>query len=164
MTMKRLLMAAVVLSLTGCATVPPLIHDVQSRSTFNAEYVVLVESVKEFFVKENIPVKTADDNTGMIEADETKVPYEGFQYRSDYCDCGTLGGLYVYHEILGMFKVYIKEEDENTTSVDIDAAYRASLWRYRTFIGWAACQSRGYMENKLITYLHDSLKENKKDK
>ena len=164
--MKRLLMAAVVLSVTGCATVPPLIQDedVQSRTTLNAEYVVLVDTVKEFFDKEDIPVKTGEDNSGVIEAEETKIPYEGFQYRSDYCDCGAPGGLYVYHEILGKFKVFIKEEDENTTTIDIDAAYRASLWRHKTFIGWVACQSRGYMENKLIAYLHASLKKNKDDK
>jgi len=161
-TMKRWLLVAICFFIAGCATVPPVMHDVQSTGTFNAKYEGIAGPVKEFFDKEKIPVKKGTDDRGMIETEEMKVPYEGFQYVSDYCDCGALGGLYVYHEILGKFNAVIKETDNSNTTMHISASYKASLWWHDTFIGWVECQSKGYIEGKLIAYVNDALNRKKK--
>lgn len=160
--MKRLLIVAMSFFIAGCATVPPLLHDVQSTGTFNAKYDRTAGSVKEFFKKEKIPVKEGTDNSGLIETEEIKVPYEGFQYLSDYCDCGAPGGFYVYHAMLGKFNTFIKETDDGKTTMHISAAFKASLWWHDTFVGWVACQSKGYIESKLIEHVNAALNKQMK--
>ncbi len=160
--MKIWLLIALCFFVVSCVTVPPVLHDVQSTGTFNAKYDGISGPVKEFFDKEKIPVRKGTDDPGMIETEEIKVPYEGFQYLSDYCDCGALGGLYVYRDILGKFSTSIKETDNSKTSIHISASYRASLWFNDTFIGWVECQSKGYIEGKLIGYVNAVLEKSKK--
>lgn len=155
--MKRLLLAAVYFIIAGCATVPPVLHDIKSTETFDAKYNGVAVSVKEFYDKEKMPVKKGIDDSGLIETEEIKVPYEGFQYLSDYCDCGAPGGLYVYHEILGKFSASIKETDNSKTTIHIAASYKASLWWNDTFIGWVECQSKGHIESKLIEHVNAAL-------
>ncbi len=155
--MKRLFLVAMYIFIAGCATVPPVLHDVQSTETFDAKYNGITGSVKEFFDKENIPVKKGSEDPGLIETEDIKVPYEGFQYLSDYCDCGALGGFYVYHEILGKFTVSIKETDNSKTTIHVGASYKASLWWHDNFIGWVECQSKGYVESKLIEHVNAGL-------
>lgn len=161
-TMKGLFIVAMCFFIAGCAAAPPVLHDVRSDGAFDAKYDWTVRSVKEFFEKEKIPVIKGNDDSGLIETEEIKVPYEGFQYSSDYCDCGAPGGLYVYREILGKFSAFLKKTDDGKTAVHIGASYRASLWRYDTFIGWVECQSKGYVENKLIEHVNTALNKDVK--
>ncbi|MEW6603001.1 MAG: hypothetical protein AB1499_18665 [Nitrospirota bacterium] len=160
--MKRVLLLAMCLILAGCATVPPVMRVVPSTETFNARSGVVVDSVNDFFKNENIPVRKGSEHSGIVETEEVKVPYEGFEYVSDYCDCGTLGGLYVYHGILGAFRAYVKETDNSRTTLHIESSFRASLWLNDTFMGWVVCQSKGYFESKLIKHVNDALKKKTK--
>jgi len=157
--MKRFLLFAILFSIAGCATLPPVMHYVESTATFDAKSGVVFESVTQYFDKENIPVKKDSKVPGLIETEEIKVPYEGFEYVSEYCDCGSPGGLYVYHDILGIFTTFIQEADNGRTSIHIVASYRASLWLNNTFYGWVVCQSRGHVESRLIGHIIADLKK-----
>ncbi len=161
--MNKAVMAVLLLITVGCVTVPPLIHEVPPGKTYDSEAVGIVASVNQFFNKENIPVKILDNVSGIIATEEIKVPYTGFQYLSDYCDCGFLGGLYVYHDMVGKFGVIVRQKDNSATAVDIKADFKASLWKYKKFIGWVECQSKGYIESKLIDHLNASFKQKKQE-
>jgi len=91
-----------------------------------------------------------DRKSGFLITKEFNVPYEGFQYKSIYADCGQLAGLYVYNEIIGQYELLISESEDNSTTLRIIPHYRASLWLGKSFKGWIQCQSRGYVENLLI--------------
>lgn len=160
--MKRILLVAILFSIAGCATLPPVMHSVQSTATFDANSGDVFDSVNEYFDKEKIPVKKKSGDSSLLETEEIRVPYEGFDYLSDYCDCGAPGGFYVYHEILGIITTFIQEADEGKTSMHIVASYRASLWLNDTFIGWVVCQSKGHIESRLIKHVNTDLKKRKK--
>ena len=143
--------------IAGCATMPPITHDIKSEETYNAPFDKVWEPAINYFNNKNIPVRATDQASGIIESGEVKIPYDSFVYYSEYADCGTLGGLYVYHDILGKITVYLKKLDTNKTSVQIVTDYRASLWTGNNFKGWTVCQSKGYIEKSFLEYLNSTV-------
>ena len=103
-----------------------------------------------FLEAEVSAIDTADKKSGYLKTKEFTVPYNGFQYQSKYADCGKLGGLNVYHEIIGYYEIFITESDEKKTTVRTLPHYRASLWSGKDFKGWVPCESRGYVEQLLM--------------
>ena len=157
--MRKLFLLAIFILIMGCATVPPLIRDIKSQQIAKANYNRVWLPVNNFFSERDIPIKSISMEAASLETEAIKIPYEGFAYESDYCDCGTLGGIYVYREILGTFNVTIKGINKNTTDVTIKADYRAALWAGNTFRGWVRCQSKGFVEKAFFNKLSSVFQE-----
>jgi len=157
--MRKLFQLSIFILVLGCATLPPLIQDVESIQQVKANFNRVWVPVNNFFSERNIPVKSVSMEAGSLETEAIKIPYESFAYKSDYCDCGTLGGIYVYREILGTFHVSIKGINKSTTAVTITADYRAALWEGNTFKGWVRCQSKGFVEKTFFQMLSSVFKE-----
>ncbi|MBI5055788.1 MAG: hypothetical protein HZB61_04140 [Nitrospirae bacterium] len=162
--LNRLYIVTVFLLISGCVTVPPIQHDLQAEEKYAAVYGDVWQLVTGFLSDENISVKTGNKESGAILTSEVEVPYEGFQYVSDYCDCGRLGGLYVYHEIKGEYKIQISRLAEKVAAIRIDSRYRASLWLGEDFVGWVPCESKGYFEKKLFEQLTSKFKTYQEEK
>ncbi len=159
--MKKLSLFIISFFLIGCAAVPPATYNFQSRKTYDAAYDKVLASITGF-LNENIPSIPEKEESGIITVEDVKIPYKGFYYESDFCDCGKLKGLYVYHEILGTFNISLKKIEDKKTSVEVIANYRASMWSGKTFKGWVTCQSKGYFEQNLFKHLDSVLKVRKK--
>jgi hypothetical protein len=158
--MRKLFQLSIFILVIGCATLPPLIQDVESLRRVKANFNRIWVPTNNFFNERDIPVKSVIIEAGSLETEAIKIPYEGFNYESDYCDCGTLGGIYVFREILGTYTVTIKGINRNTTDVTMKADYRAALWAGNTFKGWVRCQSNGHMEEAFFKKLSSTFKEN----
>jgi hypothetical protein len=143
--------------LTGCATVPPAKHDFQSIMIYNASYDKVWKQLLSFFKDREITLPIAEKESGLIVTEELKIPYRGFAYQSDYCDCGRPGGFYVFHEIIGKINVIVKKLSEDKTSVEVSTNYRASKWLGSNFKGWVMCESKGFAEKRILTYLESHL-------
>ncbi|UCH82332.1 MAG: SPOR domain-containing protein [Nitrospiraceae bacterium] len=150
---KKVLFIVITLLVTGCVSALPMKHEYKSREIFPLPFDQVWTLSSNFLEKNVSPVKIADKKSGLLESREFKVPYYGFQYASEYTDCGKLGSLYVYHEIIGHYEIFISELDENRTSVRIIPDYRASLWLGKSFKGWVNCRSRGYVEQSFVDNL-----------
>ncbi len=149
--LNKLAYFIVFILVTGCATILPMNHEFKSHENFPAPYNKVWNLSNNFLSKKVSPIKTEDIKSGFLETKEFKVSYEGFQYKSKYADCGQLAGLYVYHEIVGQYQIYISELAANRTTLRIVPNYRASLWLGKSFKGWVQCESRGHIENLLIS-------------
>ncbi len=159
--MKKLSLFTIFFLLIGCATIPPATYNFQSQKTYDATYDVVLAPIISF-LNEDIPSMPAKEEAGVITVADVKIPYKGFYYESDFCDCGKLKGLYVYHEILGTFNISLKKLEDKKTSVEVIANYRASLWSGKTFKEWVTCRSKGYFEQNLFKHLDSVLKVRKK--
>jgi hypothetical protein len=157
--MRKLFVLSIFILIMGCATVPPVIRDIESKQITKANYNRVWLPVNKFFDERDIPIKSISMEEGSLETEAIKIPYEGFAYESDYCDCGALGGIYVYREILGTFNVTIKGITKSTTTVTMKADYRAALWAGNTFRGWVMCQSKGFVEEAFFQKLNLIFKE-----
>jgi hypothetical protein len=154
----------VLILVTGCASVLPMKHEFKSHETFPIPFNDVWKLSSNFLETKVSAIDTADKKTGFLKTKEFTVPYSGFQYQSKYADCGKLGGLNVYHEIVGYYEIFISESDENRTTVRTVPHYRASLWSGKEFKGWVPCQSRGYVEQLLIDDLRTQVKESRPKK
>jgi hypothetical protein len=148
--LKRVPLLIVLILVTGCATILPMKHDYKSQENFPVPFNKVWNLSNNFLARNVSAIETADRKPGFLLTKEFNVPYEGFQYKSIYADCGQLAGLYVYHEIIGYYELYISESADNKTTLRIMPHYRASLWLGKSFKGWIQCQSRGYVEKLLI--------------
>jgi hypothetical protein len=151
----------VLILVTGCVTTLPMKHEIKSHETFPIPFNDIWKLSSNFLETKVSAIETADINTGFLKTKEFTVPYNGFEYQSKYADCGKLGGLYVYHEIIGYYEIFISESDENRTTVRTIPYYRASLWYGKKFKGWVPCQSRGYVEQLLIDDLRTQIEESR---
>jgi hypothetical protein len=151
----------VLILVTGCVTTLPMKHEIKSHETFPIPFNDIWKLSSNFLETEVSAIETADKKAGFIKTEEFNVPYEDFQYQSKYTDCGKLGGLNVYHEIVGYYEIFISESDENRTTVRTVPHYRASLWSGKKFKGWVTCQSRGYVEQLLIDDVRAKIKESR---
>jgi hypothetical protein len=122
--LKRVPYCIIFILVTGCVTALPVKHEYKSREIFP------------------VPFNEIWD-----------VPQSGFQYQSEYTDCGNLGGFYTYHKIVGYFEIFISETEDNSTSVRTIPHYHASLWLGKSFKGWIPCQSKGYIEQLFMDEL-----------
>lgn len=161
--MKKILLFIVVIFLTGCVTTKPATYNFQTEKVYEAAYQKVLTKIISFSGDSRIQLKQSEKDPELIASEEVKIPYIGFLYESAYCDCGTLGGLYVYHEILGKVNVYLKNLEDDKTSVEVVARYRASKWLGNNFKEWVTCQSKGYFEESLFKYLDESLVIKPKD-
>jgi hypothetical protein len=91
-TMRKLFLLSIFILIMGCATLPPLMQDIESQQIAKANYKRVWLPVNKFFNERDIPIKSISMEAGSLETEAIKIPYEGFAYGSDYCDCGTLGG------------------------------------------------------------------------
>jgi uncharacterized protein YceK len=154
----------ITLTLSGCSTTPPLKHDFQSMDVFEAPFDIVWQAMKGFFEDRDIPLMTVEKDSGTIVTEELKIPYEGFNYYSKYCDCGTLGGLYVYREMIGKIYVSVVKQDDEHTFVKVSTNYRASKWLRDNFKGWVVCESRGYAEGTVLGFIKAEVEKFKKKK
>jgi len=161
--LKKICLLVLILLLTGCATVPPAKHDFQSGKIYKKPYDDVWKHAALFFKDRDIPLKTIEKASGTIVTEEMKIPYRGFLYESDYCDCGRLSGLYVYHEILGKFSIIVKKLAGAKTSVQVNANYKASKWLGKNFKGWVICESKGHAEKILLEHLDSALEGQEKE-
>ena len=161
---KKVFLFILIVILTGCATLPPLQHEIQTEETYPVLYDDLWEPMSSFFVNRVAAVETVDKESGILKTKEFSVPYESFRYRSEYTDCGAPGGLYVYRHIIGHFELRVSETEEDFILVKISPHYRASLWLGNSFEGWVTCQSKGYVEKLLFDDLRLKLKDSPKVK
>ncbi len=136
----------VLILVTGCVTAVPVKHEIKTHEHFPVPFNTIWSLSTDFLETKVADIETADKKSGFIKTAEFNVPHEGFQYQSKYADCGKLGGLYVYHDIIGFYEIYISELDANSSMVSTIANFRASLWLGNKFKGWIPCQSRGYIE------------------
>lgn len=157
--MRKFLQVLIFLLIAGCATLPPVIRDIKTQQIVKANYNRVWVPVNSFFNERKIPVRTVSIPDGSLETETVKIPYENYAYESDYCDCGTLGGIYVYREITGTYNVTIKGITKSTTSVTLNADYRAALWAGNTFSGWVRCQSKGLVEKAFFEKLSSVFQE-----
>ncbi len=149
----------VIVFMTGCVTALPMKHEYTSRETLPLPFDDVWELSSNFLEQNVSAIDTADKKSGYIITKEFNVPYNGFQYQSEYADCGQLGSLYVYHEIVGNYEIFISPLEDNRSSIRIIPDYRASLWIGKSFKGWVPCQSRGYFEQLLVNDLRTKKKE-----
>jgi hypothetical protein len=157
--LKRAPYCIVFILVTGCLSALPLKHEYKSYENFPVPLNEVWE-LSSNFLEENVSaIDTADKQSGFLKTKEFNVPYSGFQYQSEYADCGKLGGLYTYHKIVGHYEIFISESKENRTVVSTIPHYRASLWLGKSFKGWIPCQSRGHVEQLLMDYLRTKNKE-----
>jgi len=156
---RKLYYLSICILLMGCATLPPVIREIKSEQTIKANFNRVWMPINIFFRDREIPVKNVSTAGGKLETESVKIPYEGYAYKSDYCDCGTLGGIYVYREILGTYTVTVKGVNKSTTEVTFEADYRASLWSGNTFLGWVRCESKGIVEEAFFQNLSTTLQE-----
>ncbi len=157
--LKRLPYCIVFILVTGCVSALPMKHEYKSADNFPVPLNEVWE-LSSNFLEENVSaIDTADKQSGFLKTKEFNVPHSGFQYHSEYADCGKLGGLYTYHKIVGHFEIFISESEENRTVVSTIPHYRASLWLGKSFKGWIPCQSRGHVEQLLMDYLETKNKE-----
>ncbi len=148
--LKRFLYFIVFILVTGCVTALPMKHVYKSQEIFPVPFNEIWE-VSNNFLEENVAaIDTADKKSGFLKTKEFDVPQSGFQYQSEYADCGNLGGLYTYHKIVGYYEIFISETEENSTAVRIIPHYHGSLWLGKSFKGWIPCQSKGYVEQLLM--------------
>jgi len=147
--LKRVPPLIVFILVASCATMP-MKHEYKSEETFPVPFNKVWNLSNNYLVATVSAIDTADKKAGFLKTKDFKVPYEGFQYTSKYADCGHLGGLYVYREIVGHYEIYISESEDNSTTLRTFPYYRASLWLGNNFKGWIQCQSRGYIETLLI--------------
>ncbi len=148
--LKKVHYFIILMLVSGCVTAPPMTHEYRSNDNFPIPFNEAWELSNNFLTENVSAIDTADRKSGYIKTEEFNVPYEGFQYQSEYADCGTLGGLYVYHKIIGYYEIFIYESETNLTVVSAIPHYRASLWLGKSFKGWVPCRSRGYIEQLLM--------------
>ncbi len=151
---KRLFLLSILLIVAGCATLPPIKHEIKTRETYTATYEKFWEQANESVKGVIAEIEKADKKTGVIRTKEFKTPYEGFQYISEFADCGEPGGLYVYRDIIGYFDISISEIEENKVYLQANAHYHAPMWFGNSFKGMVVCQSRGYLEKLLFDHVH----------
>jgi len=156
--MKKFPVFLIIFILAGCATTSPLKYYYQSEGTYDAAYDEVFDVAVSFINETTMTIKTAEISSGTVVSEEFKVPYEGFLYKSSYCDCGSLSGLKTYHEIIGKFYVYIENLENDKISVHVETEYRASLWSGKDFKGWVDCVTKGYLEQAFFRSLHSGLR------
>lgn len=161
---KKLFFLAVLLLGAGCITLPPIQHKIKTGTVYSVPYEKIWEMAGESVIRKIAEVEKSDKQSGLIRTKEFKVPYKGFQYVSEYADCGEPGGLYVYREIIGYFDIIISEKAANKVSVKAIAHYRAPMWLGSKFKGIVTCQSKGLVERRLFEDIQLSFKDNKKYK
>ncbi len=148
--LKRMLHIVVFILAASCVTAVPAKHDFKTHEHFPIPFNERWSMSTDFLETNVADIKTADKKAGFIKTAEFNVPHEGSQYQSKYADCGKLDGLYVYHDIIGFYEIYISEWDKNSSVVSTIPNFRASLWLGNEFKGWVPCQSRGYVEQLFI--------------
>ena len=148
--LKRVPSLIVFILVAGCATILPMKHEFKSEETFPVPFNKVWNLSNNYIEATVSDIEVADSKYGFIKTKEFNVPYEGFQYKSIYADCGQLAGLYVYREIVGHYEIFISESEDNKTTLRTFPYYRASLWLGNSFKGWIECQSRGHIETSLI--------------
>ncbi len=162
--LKRLPYIVVLILVTGCVTIPPTKHEYKSHENFPVSLNKVWNLSSNFLAEKVAAIDTADKKSGFLKTKEFNVPYEGFQYKSIYADCGELAGLYVYRKIIGHYDIFISESEDNRTTLRTFPHYRASLWLENNFKGWVQCQSRGYVEKLLINNIWANIRKSLPEK
>jgi hypothetical protein len=160
--MKKAVCILIAVFLTGCATTKPSTYDLEPQKTFSASYNEVWQIMNRFFEDREISLHTAEREAGIIVTEELTIPYRGFLYYSEYCDCGKLSGLSVFREIVGKFTVVAKKYDDTTTFVRLNTSYRASQWTRDMFEGWVLCTTKGHMEKAFFDGIESALKAREK--
>ena len=157
--LKRAPYCIVFILVTGCVTSLPMKHEYKSREIFPVPFNEIWELSSNFLEENVAAIDTADKKSGFLKTKEFDVPQSGFQYQSEYADCGNLGGLYTYHKIIGYYEIFISETEENSTAVRTIPHYHASLWLGKSFKGWIPCQSKGNIEQLFMDELRAEIKK-----
>jgi hypothetical protein len=160
---KNLFLFAALLLLAGCITLPPIQHKIKTEEVYSVRYGAIWKLASDSAVRTIADVKKADKKSGLIRTKEFRAPYKGFQYISEYADCGEPGGMYVYRGIIGYFDIVVSEKGEDKVSVTANAHYRAPMWKGSSFRGMVVCQSRGHVEKLFFQNLRLSLRDYKED-
>ncbi len=157
--LKRLPYFIVLIFVTGCVSALPMKHKYKSHENFSVPFNEIWKLSNNIIEERVSAIDVVDIKSGFLKTEEFNVPYEGFQYQSKYADCGKLGGLYVYHRIIGYYEIFISESEDNRTVVSTIPHYRASLWLGNSFKGWVPCQSKGYVEQLLLDDLRAKIQK-----
>jgi hypothetical protein len=159
---NKLCLLSVLLIVTGCITLPPIQHEIKTETVYRVPYGRIWEWANESVAKKIAEIENADKKSGHIRTKKFKAPYKGFQYISEFADCGEPGGLYVYREITGYVDIIISDKDVNEVFVKVIAHYSAPMWLGSNFKGTVTCQSKGHVEKLLFEDLQLLVKDNKK--
>jgi hypothetical protein len=139
----------------GCATPQ---RPVDTSRTFDMPYDEVWSAVGSFFAEKGMHVRTADKKAGLIVIDGSQIPFTADKddydkaIKSDYCSCPKPLRTTAQRELMGDFKVHVKNTVQSPT-VEIKAVYKTSEWVGPKFAGWARCESSGYLEEALLIHI-----------
>jgi hypothetical protein len=144
-----LLMATGFSCLAGCATFPPPKEAIPSTRIYGQSSNEVWDAVLASLAERDIRVTSMDKDSGRIVAEDGTIDlrqYELGRYDSKYCFCGSPGQYHVFKGLAGEYTISVTRVNENRTSVNIDASYRASQYADDRLAGWLPCFSKGVFE------------------
>lgn len=154
---KSILLILVVMvglgTIVGSSGAPPAKYSFQSSVEYDKSFDEVWEAIIASFAASNIPIKTIEKNSGIIVSDEMKVPFTIKPvaiYESDYCDCGSPQGLTVFKEMYGSYNIFVRRFSSDRVSVQINTLFKAIVGDMNHIYGSNPCNSKGFLEAKLL--------------
>ncbi len=136
----RMITAALVLSLSGCATAPQT-YSYEKSKTSTRTYDEVWENVIEFFASHNIPVKNIAKDSGVIYAETTK-------FDNNIADCGS-PGIMVVTGRQANFNVFVKHTGAAPT-VTVNSQF-SEIRSFDMSVVKVECNSKGVLEREILS-------------
>lgn len=129
--------------------------------TYGAGYEGVWKSVVQVFERNNIPIKSMDEASGIIVSSDKSLPSRDQKHSGIFdaadCDCGQPGRFEHISKITGKFTVIVKRSGDLTT-VQVESSGKALVGR---FFGkqeqWRNCSSTGVFEDKFLELLTQNI-------
>ncbi len=143
--MRLIFVGVIAALLAGCASAPEL-RVVDNARTYDKPAKAVWEKVLSYFESSSIPVKSRDDENGVLMAQRT------LKHASVYADCGdsTLGSI---GESTMTVKVSVQSLGKEKSRAIVDVSFSAS----RHYVGVAKtkvdCVSVGTLEEEILSKL-----------
>ncbi|MGA6993165.1 MAG: hypothetical protein WBX50_04625, partial [Candidatus Deferrimicrobiaceae bacterium] len=147
-------------SLGGCATFPPPKEAIPNSRAYANDYETVWKAVLASLSDWNIATTSVKRGAGTIAAEDGSIelrPYELGKYDSKYCFCGPPERGTVFRKLVGTYEISLTKRGDHQTSVEIDAAYRASMYAGDALTGWLPCPSKGIFEPLFLDQVESRL-------
>jgi hypothetical protein len=122
---------------------------IRFQETFGYGYGEVWEAVVATLREGDWEIKTIEKDSGRIVADDPRLEFRNYipgRFDSAYCYCVLQYPRDVLGQLQGTYAIALTREEEHRTSVNIDAAFQASLFTGNKFAGWLPCTTKGVFE------------------
>ena len=146
---KLVVVAAISISLWGCATVPAKNYQFENSRTYsNKNYDQVWEGVIEFLTANNIPIKTIEKDSGVIYSEIDNFSKPSFSKFFPIVDCGQPPLFWTGGIAFGSFNIFVSKATAQP-KVTVTTTISQQI-RYENQVSQISCNSMGNFEKGVL--------------